>query len=483
MNRFRSYSAALTLAALLSVVARSGAELTMVRIEPNKSLGTWEAWGTSLCWWAKGLGARDDIADLLFTTNTVDFNGQKLPGLGLNFARYNVGACSWNEIDGRKMAVSRGILPFRQMEGFWLDGKSEDPQSASWKWTADANQRAMLLKSRARGAKYFELFSNSPMWWMCKNDNPSGAAKATDDNLAPANYRQFAVYLATVAKYARDHWGITFTSVEPFNEPTSSYWHANGKQEGCHFSHEAQAAMLPLLRAELDKRGLDNILIAASDESLYDQALATWNSFDAATKAIINQVNVHGYQRANGRRDLLFQAVAGKRLWNTEYGGNDPTGLGMAHDLHLDLRYLHPTAWTYWQPFDGGGWGLVDADMRSNALSEINPKYFVLAQYTRHIRPGMMILDTGETDTVAAFDAVAHKLVIVARNGDGAGTRTFDLSGFTVPDGPVARWITEPKGGTRYEIRTGIKLIGRRFDCALPANSIQTFEVLNVAKP
>ena len=477
MSRLRIHSVVFVLAMLMGFVATGSTESTTVSIEPVKTWGTWEGWGTSLCWWAKGLGDRDDIADLLFTTKTVDFNGQKLPGLGLNFARYNVGACSWNEVDGRKMVVSRGILPFRQMEGFWLDGKSEDPRSASWNWNVDVNQRAMLLKARDRGAKYFELFSNAPMWWMCTNDNPSGAAKAKDDNLAPEDYEKFAVYLATVAKHAKDHWGITFTTVEPFNEPIANYWHANGKQEGCHFSHEAQAAVLPLLRAQLDKRELKDMPIAASDESLYDQALATWNSFDMATKAIVKQVNVHGYQKANGRRDLLLEAIGGKRLRNTEYGENDPTGLEMARNLHLDLRYLHPTAWTYWQPFDGGGWGLIDTDMRKNAIGETNPKYFVLAQYTRHVRSGMTILETGDTDTLAAYDAKARKLVIVARNGDKDDTKTFDLSKCAVHDGPVTRWITEPKGNTRYEMHRDVKVAGKRITCVLPANSIQTFEV------
>src|SRR5271169_5290461 len=98
MNRRRIHTVVFTLAMLVGFIATGRAETNSVIIEPGKTWGPWEGWGTSLCWWAKGLGDRDDIADLLFTTKAVDFNGQKLPGLGLNFARYNVGACSWNEI-------------------------------------------------------------------------------------------------------------------------------------------------------------------------------------------------------------------------------------------------------------------------------------------------------------------------------------------------------------------------------------------------
>jgi galactan endo-1,6-beta-galactosidase len=106
-----------------------------------------------------------------------------------------------------------------------------------------------------------------------------------------------------------------------------------------------------------------------------------------------------------------------------------------------------------------------------------NPKYFILTQYTRHIRPGMTILETGDTDTVAAYDAKARKLVIVARNGDKDDTKTFDLSKYTVHDGPVTRWITEPKGNTRYEMHRDVKVADKRITCVLPANSVQTFEV------
>jgi galactan endo-1,6-beta-galactosidase len=476
---FRSALAALS--ALVVAAATSRAEGPATFVDPSVNHGIWEGWGTALCWWAKVLGNRDEIADLLFTTRTVDFNGAKLPGLGLNIVRYNAGACGWNEIDGRKMSASKTILPFRQIEGFWLDGKSEDSRSAGWNWEVDANQRLMLQKARDRGANRFELFSNSPMWWMCRNANPSGAAKASDDNLPHENFEKFAVYLAEIAKTAKDRWGVTFTTVEAFNEPNTTYWNANGKQEGCHFSHEAQAAVLPLLRAELDKRGLRDLPISASDETSYDQAIATWGSFGPETKALISQVNVHGYQNAGGRRDVLFESVSksGKRLWNSEYGENDATGLKLAHNLDLDFRSLHPSAWCYWQPFDAEGWGLVVTDVPNRKFLGINPKYYVIAQYSRHIRPGMSILETGDTDTVAAFDPIAHRLVLVIRN-EKQDKKTIDLSKFASADGPVTRWITEPQKSTRYERHQDVRVFMKRLEVITPTDSVQTLEVENV---
>jgi len=453
-----------------------------ITIDPAVTHGVWEGWGTSLAWWANVFGARDDIADLFFTTRDVVIDGVTLPALGMNIARYNAGACSWNEIDGKKMVVSKHIPPHRQMEGFWLDGKNADPNSASWNWSVDAKQRDMLLKARKRGANRFELFSNSPMWWMCSNLNPSGANNGAHDNLAPEHYGSFATYLATIARRAKDKWGLTFTTVEPFNEPISTWWSADSRQEGCHFSHQAQAAVLKELRSAMDKQGLKKMTIAASDENAYDQSLSTWNSFDAATKKIVGQINVHGYQETGGRRDLVYEAAKrdGKPLWNTEYGENDTSGLKMAHCINLDFRYLRQTAWSYWQPLDGSNWGLFDSDLPKGIIGKVNPKYYVLAQYSRHIRPEMTILESSDANNVVAYSAKQKKLVIVTLNQGAARRWKYDLSRFNIGKRKVVSRITEPKATARYQLREGLRVEKHQFEVDFPADSIQTFEFSEV---
>jgi galactan endo-1,6-beta-galactosidase len=324
------------------------------------------------------------------------------------------------------------------------------------------------------------------MWWMCGNDNPSGAADAVKDNLAPQNEKAFAIYLATIARYAKDHWGITFTNVEPFNEPLGNWWWAGCHQEGCHFSVESQARVLKLLRAELDARGLQDMPLAASDNNSYESSVFNWKSFDAATKAVVAEINVHGYQADNiPNRNILYQDAKtdGKRLWNTEYGGADTSGFDLAHAVDLDFQNLHPTAWCYWQALDGKGWGLLPTDFAPKKIGTANPKYFVLAHYSRHIRPGMTILDSGRPGTVTAYDPAAKKLVIVTLNDGPARTISYDLSKFASAAGPITRWLTEPLGKTRYAVASDLKLTSQRFECAFPAKSIQTFEIENVTAP
>ncbi|QJE97245.1 glycoside hydrolase [Luteolibacter luteus] len=454
-------------------------ETTRVAIDPGARQGTWEGWGTSLAWWAAVFGDDKELADALFTTKAVRINNTLLPGLGMNIVRYNAGACGWREVNGRSMAVSKIIHRYRQMEGFWLDARSSDPGSDSWDWSVDAKQRNMLALARDRGATHFELFSNSPMWWMTRNSNPSGGPKPSDDNLAPEHERNHAIYLATIARRAADQWGIHFTTVSPFNEPRSDWWFADCKQEGCHFSVEAQARSLPLLREELDKRGLQKLPIAASEETYYDHAIGTWERLDEKTRALIGQVNVHGYQEAKGNRAKLHKLVhleGGKPLWNSEYGDGDPSGLNMARNLHRDLAALCPTSWSYWQPVDGGGWGLIAGDMREGRMQRINPKWFVLAHYTRHIPRGAIMLTTKEESVIAAYDERSGKLAIICLN-DSEKEREFqiDLSGFASTASTASSWLTEPRERSRYELHEKLPLSGKLLDQKLPKKSVRSF--------
>jgi len=456
-----------------------------IAVNPSTTYGTWEGWGTSLAWWANVFGGRDDFADIFFTTKSTTYNGTSLPGLGLNIARYNLGACSSNSVGGESMVASPNIPAFKQIEGYWQDWNNEDPASSSWKWTADATQRAMLQKAASRGATT-ELFANSPMWWMCSNHNPSGASGG-GNNLQTWNYRQHASHLAAVALRAKNNWGVNFATVEPFNEPASSWWTSTGTQEGCHMDASVQAAVLPFMRSELDKRGLTGTKIAASDENTYDLARTTWGSFSGTAKGYVDQVNVHGYQGSGGRRDLLYTDVvttAGKKLWNSETGDGDGTGLTMASNLLTDLRWLHPTAWVYWQVMDPTpAWAMITYDANTLAAGAVQTKYYVMAQFSRHIRPGMTILDTGVGYAAAALDRSAGRLVIVAANtSTSAQTLTFDLSRFTSVSGGsggvVPRWNTVTTGGgDLYTARTDIRLSGKSVAVPFAAKSVQTLQI------
>jgi galactan endo-1,6-beta-galactosidase len=465
-------------------------------VDPSKNYGNWQGWGAALSWWATVFGASNTLADLLYTRDDVSYNGVDYPGLGLNVVRYNVGACTYNTVGSPPVAmnISSNIPRYKQIEGYWLDWSSSDPASSSWNWNADPLQRAMMVKARDRGADVFEMWSDSPLWWMCVNHNPSGAADG-GNNLQSWNYRQHAVYLATVARYAEDNWGVTVSSVEPVNEPSASWWTADGIQEGCHLDPSIQQQLISYLRTELDSRDMTGTLVSASDENSYTVAASTWNSFSSSIRSKVGRANVHGYEYGNtgGPRTTLSNAVrpSGRPLWQSEYGEGYDHGLYLAYNLSLDLRFLHPTAWCYWQPIDSSTWGLIKSDYpdptrRTGTLGPVANKYFVLAQYTRHIRPNMTIIDSGDQANVAAYDATNRRLVLVTVCGDSPRRITYDLSRFATVGGGIRSWVTDadPAGhiGRQYTPVIGVSLRGKQFAVDLPAHTVQTFEIDNVAK-
>jgi O-Glycosyl hydrolase family 30 len=84
----------------------------------------------------------------------------------------------------------------------------------------------------------------------------SGANVAHQDNLRLDMYESFVSYLATVVRHFRDAEGISFESLEPFNEPDGG-WTARGRQEANGASYSSQNALIPMLASRLKRDGLD----------------------------------------------------------------------------------------------------------------------------------------------------------------------------------------------------------------------------------
>ena len=71
----------------------------------------------------------------------------------------------------------------------------------------------------------------------------SGNVDGASDNLATTSYDAYVDYLTNVILYYRDEMNITFSTVEPFNEPSSS-WQLGNNQEGCHYDVSTQRIIL-----------------------------------------------------------------------------------------------------------------------------------------------------------------------------------------------------------------------------------------------
>ena len=458
----------------------------IVVIDPRHPQQTFTGWGTSLAWWANVLGGwsapnRSKIADLLFDPKS---------GLGLNVVRYNLGA------DDGHNACSADMRPGADVPSF-----STGP--GTYDWTRDANQRFFLNAARARGANIFEAFANSAPAWMLKSGCTAGTRREpgvrNPENLTPDHYGDYARYLAVVVKHFADS-GLMFRTVAPFNEASSDYWYWDGEnlQEGMNFNWPSEDTLILKLKAALKAVG-SSTQISAADNNNMDYADNEFNSFSVQSQADIAQLNVHAYG-GKQRGELAELAKAqGKRLWMSEYGccGGErtpqnqlDTALNVAATIQRDLTEMKAQAWVYWQAvehLDAQGqpdhnWGLLKANFLQGETFTRTKAYAGFGQYTRFIRPGMVLLPTGDAQTLAAWDAKKGTLAIVVYN-DTARARAvkYDLSGFAAlnPAAQVSR--TSLKEDLTPLPPLPIK--NHQLSATLPTRSITSFVLGGVKQP
>ncbi len=387
---------------------------------PDLQYQTIEGWGTSLCWWAHMAGQWeneakiDEIIDLITSTDH----------LNMNIFRYNIGGGDHPGHYSRQdkpghMAKGKGIRA--EMEGFKVS------EGAPYNWDADAGQRKIMLKLREKRPDIvLEAFSNSAPYWMTYSGCSSGNTPASADNLKPTYYEAFCNYLLDVCQFYKDSFNITFKTLEPFNEPLTSYWKNLGGQEGCHFDVSSQIDLLRILYPKLKASGLNTIL-SASDETDLAGFIKTMEGYleEKDIPGILGQVNTHTYDGSNEERKIARSLAdrIGLPLWQSESGPIKIPGRGLASNLGLtqrlfdDLKYLRTPAWLDWQVLEvrSNSWGLLNSHtMDENFV--IMKNFYVRMQVTRFIKQGYAIVDSGDDRVLTAISPDGHELVMVILN-------------------------------------------------------------------
>lgn len=389
-----------------------------------------QGWGVSLCWWPNMCGKwSDDKIDQL-----VDWLVSPT-GLNYNVFRYNIGGGDDplnRHCDAHHMANGKGLRA--EMEGF------KDSTNGNYIWTRDSAQRKIMLKIKQRRPDaVFEAFSNSAPYYMTYSGCVAGNDNASKDNLKPEYYTEFAHYLVDVCKHYKDAYGIEFKTLEPFNEPSSSYWGRNGGQEGCHFDYSSQIAFLKVLKPILDASGLKTV-ISCSDETAVSASIGGFQAYQkAGVMDMVAQWNTHTYSGNNKQRVNIGDLArhAGKMLWMSEVGsGGDgfKGNLQLAQHLFNDVKYIRPDVWTDWQYVEeyGDQWCMVRGNFSDQTYEKVN-SYYVHQQITRFIKQGYTYVDALNDDALAAVNPTRDTLVLVTLNlADTARTLTARLDGTDV---------------------------------------------------
>lgn len=465
---------------MLSAVLTHAAEPRTVNLQQPDPGPAFDGWGTSLCWFANAVGRwpepqRSEIADALFSDR----------GLGLTVVRYNIG--------GGEQPGHQHMPWFRQMEGF-------QPAPGVWDWNADAGQRWMLEAAIKRGTNRLEAFSNSPPYWMTLSQCASGGPDPKTDNLDPQHEAAFIEYLAQVLKHFQTAWGIRFDTLAPMNEPFTDYWRANGNQEGCHFDRGSQARLIQRLRAALDQHGLKTVRISAADETNYDRAIGTWESYDPKTRECVAQINAHAYATERRAELRTLARDSGKPLVMSEADGSDAPvhdhsamgpPLALAGRIIDDLRDLQPLRWVFWQAVEdepsaakgNHNWGLIHADLSGQSHTWTpTKKYYAMGNFSKFIRPGAAMVKCAAPDTAATYDRERQVLVIVTRNAQPIDEPiAYDLAAFG--SGPMQVNAYRTSATEDLARLPGATATFGRFSATAKAQSITTYVVAVRAGP
>ena len=445
---------------------------------------TFRGWGMSLAWEANDLygGGRQSakIKDPKIQNQYMDLlYGDPAAGLtlGLTIARYNIG--------GGDDPSHSHMRPDAQMQGF------QDGPGARFDWKRDAPQRRMLHEAIKRGAKILEAFSNSPPFWMTVSGCASGANAPNQDNLRPDMAGSFVSYLATVIRHFRDVEGVKFESVEAFNEPDVA-WKAGGSQEGYAASYTTQNNLIRLLARRLKREGLDTF-VSGVDMNSVDDALVNASRLNLDTLAALGRLNTHDYHWGIlEQSDKLteYQQLARnlhKPVWMSELGccfanqgdGTEMWGaLFMANAVRLDLRDLGAEAWVLWQP----DWNIIQFDP-DGGQPQLKKQYYALAQYTRFIRPGFLIISAGDADnTLAAYSPALKRLVLVSTNLEIIKLNDLDLGAFG--NLPTSVIVYRTTANEQINLRKGTIRLSTTSHIVdpLPARSVTTY-VVDGVKP
>ncbi|WP_225310266.1 RICIN domain-containing protein [Microbacterium testaceum] len=540
-------------AAVAPPPAEAAGTAAPVRITPNPATASekpFEGWGTSLVWFANATGNYPaDVRQKLFDAVFGD------DGLNLNIARYNIGG-------GNASDVPPYLRPGGAVPGFWNpDLKATDANGAitsnyadrarykaawnpddpnAYDFSQDSAQQWWLDALKGK-VTHWEAFSNSPPYFLTQSGYASGGINnATSEQLAPADMDKFAGYLVNVVDELEKKHGITFDTIDPFNEPNTNYWQTQipggatwptgGRQEGAHIGPQAQDAMVKALASRLGQSSTTtDAVISAMDETNPGIFATNWNTWSAESKSMVDQLNVHTY--GTGGRQVVrdIAKAADKPLWMSEVEGNwtdqskgfvtddIENGLGMAQHIVGDLRELEPDAWVFWQPVEDLynmekveklNWGSVFIDFDCNAQGQserrlkdgdadpscqvlTNEKFNTVRNFTHFIAPGDHLMATDNAQSTAAIDADGQGATIVHVNAEAAErTVQIDLRDFgTVAPGatvtPIVTTQSTAEAPTLNALKKGqpvaVDAASRTATLTIPAKSVVTFEIDGVS--
>jgi len=452
-------------------------------IDPEVRYQEIVGWGGSLCWWANIIGGYSDNDVLKICDWITDPDG-----LNMNIFRFNIGG--GDNPEHHHMRGDGGDMP-----GYKVSADSP------YDWSRDANQRKItqqLIQSRINQTGVndiiLEAFSNSPPWWMTRSACSAGSVEGDVTNLRSDMFDDFADYLTEVTRYYHDSLGITFSTLEPFNEPYSTWWKALGGQEGCYFGQADQERMIRELHASLEAKDmLGYCRITAMDSNTLDECYNGVIAYKAEGDILpkLDKINAHSYfSSGSARAQLAYFSQNNKiRLWQSESGPLSMNGseeeliLAMAARIVKDLQEMKCEAWIDWQlaADNSPQWGLI-VGKYTDVMRPLSKGhgYYIRSQFSRFIKPGYTLISCNDSRSLAALNQDQTELVVVVVN-ETASSKDFsyNLASFEKVGPAIDRFRTVKLNESYTErlVKTSQTLPVKILDYRAPAYSVSTFVI------
>ncbi|WP_207513664.1 glycoside hydrolase [Longitalea luteola] len=450
---------------------------TIVTVNLNEVKQTIHSFGASDCWTAKYIGKWNDvqkknqIADLLFSTDTLQDGSPK--GIGLTLWRFNIGGGSFEQ------GTSSNIADEWRREECFLNA------DGSYDWTKQAGQQWFLQAAKQRGIKYTVGFSLTPPVHMSRNGKAYNSSGGIVMNLQDGKMDAYADFMAEVTKH------FQFDYLSPVNEPQWTWGQATSAgQEGTQATNAELAALVkalsPKLAATSSKVVIGeaaqwDFLTGRNNDGRGDQINQFFTPASANyignLPAVEKAISAHSYfttcpddNMINVRKQVVAkinQVDASLPVWQTEFGilgdicgkyngyprnTSIDYGLYVAKVLHHDLAITNVTSWHWWlaiSPYnysdalvyinDPAGQMNVN-NCKQDGIVLDSKQLWSFGNYARFIRPGMKRITAnvqGITDAVTAAntlmisaykDETSKKLVVVVVNPE-AKDKILELKG------------------------------------------------------
>jgi len=385
-------------------------------------------------------------------TCTVDWNNvqQRIDGFGGGVVFLNPG--SLDPVTSANMDTLFDTTNANQL-GLTLLRIRIDP-TTNW-----SNARLDGQKAVARGAGVLAT-PWSPPAGMKDNTNVIGGS------VLPAQYTNYANYLNGFAAYMKTN-GAPLKAISIQNEPDfvpTGY-------EGCGWTPTQLQTFCHNVAGRIT-----NAPVIMPESASYDQTMSDPTLNDPVAAANITFIGEHLYGANNNPVPIVDYPNAhnhGKPTWMTEWLVNDQTigtAITTAQQIHDCLTIGNFSAYIWWKC-------LGDANGLVNASGVPQIRGFVMAQWSRFVRPGYYRIDASASAGSAFISAykdtnsLRFAIVAVNTNANTSIVQTFQLTNFTTAS--VTPWITS--SNLSLASQPAVSVTNASFTYTLPPLSVVTF--------